>query len=71
MFPVNGGKCLSCKVVHNWVENFSQARSEVADNARPGAEVTETTVKGLPCLVFRRTDKEMGQVCHVGGYVEK
>jgi hypothetical protein len=24
MFPVYGGKCLSRKVVHNWVEKFSQ-----------------------------------------------
>jgi hypothetical protein len=23
-FPVYGGKCLSCKAVHNWVEKFSQ-----------------------------------------------
>jgi hypothetical protein len=24
MFPVYGGKCLSRKAVHNWVEKFSQ-----------------------------------------------
>jgi hypothetical protein len=23
MFPVHGGKCLSCKAVHNWVANVS------------------------------------------------
>jgi hypothetical protein len=23
MFPVYGGKCLSCKAVHNWVANVS------------------------------------------------
>jgi hypothetical protein len=23
MFPVYGGKCFSCKVVHNWVEKLS------------------------------------------------
>jgi hypothetical protein len=23
MFPVYGGKCSSCKAVHNWVERFS------------------------------------------------
>jgi hypothetical protein len=22
MFPVYGGKCLSCKAVHNWVQTF-------------------------------------------------
>jgi hypothetical protein len=33
MFPVYGGKCLSRKVVHDWVEKFSQGRSKVADDA--------------------------------------
>jgi hypothetical protein len=27
-----GGKCLLPKAVHNWVENFSQERSKVADD---------------------------------------
>jgi hypothetical protein len=62
MFPVYRGKCLSRKAVHNWVEKFSQGRSEVVDDARPGAEVPETTVKRLLCCGFRRTGKAMGQV---------
>jgi hypothetical protein len=33
IFPVYGGKCLSRKAVHNWVEKFSQGRSKVADDA--------------------------------------
>jgi hypothetical protein len=45
MFSVYSGKCLSLKVVHNWVEKLSQGRSKVADDARPGAEVAETTVR--------------------------
>jgi hypothetical protein len=49
IFPVYGGKF---KVVHNWVEKFSQKRSKVADEARPGAEVAETTVKRLICYGF-------------------
>jgi hypothetical protein len=32
MFPVYGGKCLSCKAVHNWVEKLSQGCSKVADD---------------------------------------
>jgi hypothetical protein len=32
IFPVYGGKCLSLKAVHNWVEKFSQRRSKVADD---------------------------------------
>jgi hypothetical protein len=26
IFPVYGGKCLSRKAVHNWVEKFSEGR---------------------------------------------
>jgi hypothetical protein len=55
IFPIYGGKCLSRKAVHNWVEKFSQGRSEVAGDARPGAEVAGTTVKRLLCCGFRRT----------------
>jgi hypothetical protein len=62
MYPVYGGKCLSRKAVHNWVEEFSQGRSKVADDARPDAEVAETPVKRLLCCGFRRTGKAMGQV---------
>jgi hypothetical protein len=57
MFPVYGGKCLSRKAVHNWVDKFSQGRSEVTDDSRPGAAVAETTIKRL-----RRTGKAMGHV---------
>jgi hypothetical protein len=64
-FPVYGAKCLSRKGVHNWVEKFSQGRSNVADDARPGAEVAETTFKRL-CCWSRRTDKATGQVIDVG-----
>jgi hypothetical protein len=39
MFPVYGGKYLSRKAIHNWVEKFSQGRSKVADAARPGRPV--------------------------------
>jgi hypothetical protein len=61
-FTVYGGKCLSRIAVHNWVENFSEGRSRVANDARPGAEVAETTVKILLCSGFRHTGKAMGQV---------
>jgi hypothetical protein len=47
LFPVYGGQCLLRKAVHNWVEKFSQRRSKVADDARPGEEAAETTVKTL------------------------
>jgi hypothetical protein len=43
MFPVYGGKCLSCKAVHNWAEKFSQGRSKVSDDARLGRPVEIAT----------------------------
>jgi hypothetical protein len=69
MFSVYGGKCLSRKAVHNWVEKFPEGRSKVADDARPVAEVAETTVKKTLRCGFRRPGKAMGQVYQ--GYVEK
>jgi hypothetical protein len=58
MFPVYGVSCLSRKAVH------SRERSKVADDARPGAEVTVTTIKSLLCCRFRRTFKATRQVYH-------
>jgi hypothetical protein len=43
MFPVYGGKCLSRKAVHNWVEKFAQGRSKVA--GRPGEIAAEAAVQ--------------------------
>jgi hypothetical protein len=50
MFPVYSGKCLSRKAVHNWVKKLSQGCLKVADDARPGAEVAETTIKKTSIL---------------------
>jgi transposase len=47
IFLVYGGMCLSRKALQNWVKKFSQGRSKVADDARPGRPVeiaTEATV---------------------------
>jgi hypothetical protein len=62
MFPVYGGKCLSLKAAHNWVEQFSPGRSKVADDGRKGAERAQTKAKRLLCCGFRRAGKAMGQV---------
>jgi hypothetical protein len=62
MFSVYGGKCLSCKAVHRWVEKFSQGHSKVTDDAQACAEVAETAVKRLRCCGFRYTGKAIGQV---------
>jgi hypothetical protein len=50
MFPVYGGKCFSRKAVYNWVKKFSEGRSKVTDDARPGAEVAEITDKKISML---------------------
>jgi hypothetical protein len=60
--PVYGEKYLSRKAVHNCAEKISQRHSKVADDARPGAEVAEITVKRFLGCRFRDTGKAMGQV---------
>jgi transposase len=47
MFPVYGGKCFSRKAAHNWVQKFSQGRSRVTENARPGRPVEIATEANL------------------------
>jgi hypothetical protein len=43
MVPVYGGKHLSRKAVHNCVDKFSQERSNIADDARPGGPIEIAT----------------------------
>jgi hypothetical protein len=65
MFPVHGGKCLSRKAVHNWVEILPLWWQRFADDeevGKGGAEVAK--IKRLLCRGFRRTGKAMGQVYH-------
>jgi hypothetical protein len=62
MVPVYGRKCLPCEAVHNWVEKFSQERSDVTDDTQPGMEVAKITAKKLLCCGFQRAGKAMGQV---------
>jgi hypothetical protein len=54
MFPVYSGKCLSCKMVLNWLDKFSQGHSKVADGTQPGHPVeisTEATVEWVEELI--------------------
>jgi hypothetical protein len=50
MFPVYGEKCMSCKVVHNWVEKFSQGCLKVADDAQLGHPVEMATEATVLCV---------------------
>jgi hypothetical protein len=56
------GNYLSRKHVYNWVEKFSQGRSKIADDTRPGAKVVDTTIKRLLFCRLRSTGKAMGQL---------
>jgi hypothetical protein len=68
MFPVYGGKCL----VHNYVGNFSQGRSKVADDAPSVVEVAETAVKDLHAEGFDALVRQWDKCFNVGaGYGEK
>jgi transposase len=60
MFSAYVGKCLSRKAIHKWVEKFSQGRSKVAGDARPGHPVeiaTEATAQWLEDLI--RADRRI------------
>jgi transposase len=53
-FAVYGGKSLSRKAVHDWVEKFSQGRLKIADDVRPGRPVeteTEATMRWVEELI--------------------
>jgi RNA polymerase subunit RPABC4/transcription elongation factor Spt4 len=54
MFLVYSGKCLSHKVIHNWVKKFSQGCSKVADDAQQGCPVeiaTEASMQWMEGLI--------------------
>jgi hypothetical protein len=54
IFPLYGGTFLSRKAVQCWVKKFSQGRSKVADDARPGRLIeiaTEATVQRVEELM--------------------
>jgi hypothetical protein len=54
VFPVYGGKCLSRKAVHNWVEEFFQGRTKVVPDARlscPVETAAEATVQRVEELI--------------------
>jgi hypothetical protein len=61
MVPVYGGKCLSRKAFHNWVEKRGK---RFADDEEVETEVRKwlRTVKKLLCCTFRCTGKAVGQV---------
>jgi hypothetical protein len=67
LFSVYGGKFLSRKLFQNWFEKFSQGRSKVADDARPSAEMAETTAKYFYVAGFEAVVKRWDKCINVGG----
>jgi hypothetical protein len=63
MFPVYVVTCLQPQAVHNWVKKRGERFAVDEDVETGGAGMAETTVKRLPCYWYRRTGKEMGQLC--------
>jgi hypothetical protein len=61
MFPVYGGKCLSCKAVRNWVEKRDKPFTDDKGFESEFLKLLRT-IKCLLCCGFRRTGKAMGQV---------
>jgi hypothetical protein len=61
-FLFTAGSVCPVKRITTGSRNYLKDVSKVADDARPGAEVAETTVKRLLCCRFRRTGKAMGHV---------
>jgi hypothetical protein len=73
IFPVYDGKFLLRKAVHNLVEKFSQGRSKVADDARPGAKwLRQQSNENFCAAGSSALIKQWDNCIHVGGgYVEK
>jgi hypothetical protein len=72
MLPVYSGKCLSYKPIHNWVQKFTQGRSKVPDDVRPGAKWLRHLSKNFYVVGFDTLVKQWDKCISVGGrYVEK
>jgi hypothetical protein len=72
MFPVYGGKCLSRKAVHNWVEKFSQGRSKSANDETEVRNWLRQQSKYFYDAGFDALVKRWNKCISVGGgYVEK
>jgi hypothetical protein len=72
IFTVYGGKCLSRKAVHNWVEKFSQGRWKVADDETVVQKWLRQPSKDFYAAGFDVSVKRWDKCINVGGgYVEK
>jgi hypothetical protein len=72
IFRVYGGKCLSRKEIHSWVDKFSQGRSKVADDEMEFRKCLSQQSKDIYAAGFDALEKQWNKYINVGGgYVEK
>jgi uncharacterized protein YbgA (DUF1722 family) len=67
MFSVYGGKCLSHKVFHNWIEKFSQGRLKVVDDETKVRKWMKQHPKGFYAAGFVALIKRWDKCISVGG----
>jgi hypothetical protein len=66
-FLVYGGKCLSRKAVHSWVEKFSQGCSKVADDETELRKWLRQESKHFYAAGFDALVKQWNKCINVGG----
>jgi hypothetical protein len=72
IFPVYGGKCLSRKALYNWVDKFSQGRTNFADDETEVLKWLRQQTKHFRAVGFDELVKRWDKCISVGGeYVEK
>jgi hypothetical protein len=69
MFPIYGGKCLSCKAVHNWVEHFSHGCLKVTDDETEMQKWLTQQSKGFYAVGFNTLVKRWDKCINVGGEI--
>jgi hypothetical protein len=67
MFPAYGGKCLSRKAIHNWVEKFTQGCSKVADDETEVYNWLRQQSKDFYAVGFDTLVKRWDKCINVGG----
>jgi hypothetical protein len=72
MFPVYGGKCLSCKAVHNWVKKHGSSFADDEEVETEEWKWLRQQSKDFCAAGFNALAKRWDNCINVGrGYIEK
>ena len=70
MLPMYGEHCLSRQAVHNWVQKFSEGRTNIEDEHQSSARVVPTATKRIfrrrfpgTCETVRQVFKSVWRLC--------